>query len=103
MPTRYYMEGVVTNVLFYVNISCTPEDLSSFLPPPNTTCGEYMPLFLKNATGYITNETATRPESCEYCLYAHGQEYYSNFLGWSFDNRWRNLGIVLAYWFVSVL
>lgn len=103
VPTRYYLEGVVTDVLVGVQIQCSENDVSRFLPPPNMTCGEYAYDFLVNNTGYIINPNATQPDLCGYCQYERGADYYENFVGWTYDYRWRDLGIVVCYWFVAVL
>jgi len=103
MPTRYYLEGILSSVLQYSKITCNPDDLNSFPPPANTTCGEYMADFFADPTktGYIVDPNAT--DVCQYCQYSAGPEYYENFIGWSADNMWRNFGILLSYWFFSVL
>lgn len=103
VPTRYYLEGVVSNVLVGVTIECTEDDVSKFLPPPNMTCGAYAADFLVNNTGYIINPNATQPELCGYCQYERGADYYETFVGWDYSYRWRDLGIVVCYWFAAVL
>lgn len=82
VPTRYYLEGVVTNVLVGVEITCNDADVAHFLPPPNVTCGDYAANFLVNSTGYITNPNATQPELCGYCQYERGEDYYESFIGY---------------------
>jgi ABC-type multidrug transport system permease subunit len=102
MPTRYYLEGVVTNVLEKVEITCTSDDYVSFTPPKNLTCGAYVAPFLANATGYIVNPNATAPEQCDLCLFSTGPDYYGT-LGWDASNKWRNFGILLLYWVAATI
>jgi ABC-type multidrug transport system permease subunit len=90
-------------MLSNLTIVCTEEDLVHFSPPPNTTCGNYTSDFLEYATGYIANPEAEYPETCQYCLYKNGADYYETFVGWNYDYRWRDLGLVACYWFVAVL
>ncbi|EFA79741.1 ABC transporter G family protein [Heterostelium album PN500] len=95
-PCRYFLEGIVTNVLRYVQVKCTDEDLFKFDPPAGMTCGNYTSEFnTYKLSGYIDNPDAT--SQCGYCTYNNGPEYYEN-LDWSFDNRWRNFGILTCYW-----
>lgn len=61
MPSRYYLEGVLTDVLVDVNIRCSAADMNNFLPPANVTCGDYAAQFLANNTGYINNPSASSP------------------------------------------
>lgn len=103
MPTRYYMEGITTDVLQDVTITCTPSDFVRFLPPPNSTCLEYAGEFVQAAKGYLNNPNATQPEYCEYCQYAEGADYYRGFVGWDEQYMWRDLGIVVCFWFFSIL
>ena len=43
--------------------------------------------------GYIVSNATS---ACEYCAYKVGDQFYSG-LGFSFDNRWRDLGILAAF------
>ncbi|GAM17381.1 hypothetical protein SAMD00019534_005560 [Acytostelium subglobosum LB1] len=100
-PVHYFVEGLVTNVLSHVTVTCTEEDLIKFNPPPGQTCGEYTAIFETYPhTGYITNQNQT--SDCGYCLYSHGSEYYHQ-LGWSESHRWRNFGILGCFWIFNVL
>lgn len=53
-----------------------------------------MTSFFKNGgPGYLVSNFT---EVCEYCIYKTGNEFYEP-LGFSFDNRWRDLGIFAAF------
>ena len=57
-------------------------------------CGEYMAEFFVNGgPGYIVN-TATG--ICRYCAYKVGDQFYEP-LGFSLEDRWRDLGIMAAF------
>ncbi|KZM19935.1 ATPase [Ascochyta rabiei] len=63
------------------------------------TCGEYMSDFFANgAPGYLLDEAANL---CNYCAYKVGDEFFIP-LGYSFDNRWRDLGIFIAFIFSNL-
>eukprot|EP01119_Soliformovum_irregulare_P011474 TRINITY_DN2879_c0_g1_i1.p1 TRINITY_DN2879_c0_g1~~TRINITY_DN2879_c0_g1_i1.p1 ORF type:complete len:1443 (-),score=460.96 TRINITY_DN2879_c0_g1_i1:56-4384(-) len=99
-PFHWFLEGVVTNVFKSLVIKCEPIDFFRFNPPPGQTCGEYSQNFLNAAPGYLENPNAT--SLCEYCPYKAGSEYYEQ-NEWSYDSRWRNLGILIGYWVFNVV
>jgi ABC-type multidrug transport system permease subunit len=62
------------------------------------TCGNYTAnYFSYGAPGYIANPDAMQPEMCGYCTYSSGKEFYSTNFGWDEHNKWRNLGVVAAF------
>ncbi|KAI7870736.1 ABC-2 type transporter-domain-containing protein [Spinellus fusiger] len=100
-PYHYFIEGMVTNVLADVKVVCTDDDYLHFRPPPDQTCGSYMTeFFSQGGSGYIGNPNAT--DVCNYCQYAYGNEFYEETIGWSFDNRWRDFGIMCGYYIFNV-
>ena len=74
-PLLYFGDGVTTNALEGLNMTCDRSETSIFEPPQGTTCGEYARDFLTSATGYLLNPDST--SSCEYCRYKNGQSYVS--------------------------
>ncbi|KAJ2689399.1 ATP-binding cassette transporter snq2 [Coemansia spiralis] len=93
-PYRYFVEGTITNELHGSQIRCRPDEFFTFVPPSNQTCVEYAGSWISRVAGYISNPESTT--NCEYCEYSVGDDYYSS-LGWSFGNRWRNIGILLGF------
>ena len=75
-------------------VECTAQEFNRFSSPPGLTCGQYMARFFADGgLGYIaSNDTS----SCEYCAYRSGDEFYQR-LELSFDNRWRDLGILASF------
>ncbi|KAN0008641.1 hypothetical protein ACTFIU_009368 [Dictyostelium citrinum] len=103
-PCRYFMEGIVTNVLKHTDVKCSAEDFTQFTNPEaanGVTCKEYFPI-KPPLTGYTDAVVKGNETICGYCLYSSGEEYY-NTLGWSFDNRWRNLGLIICFWAFNTL
>ncbi|EGG16975.1 hypothetical protein DFA_07956 [Cavenderia fasciculata] len=98
MPTRYFMEGVITNVLKDVTVTCSDQDLVVFSPPSGMDCDTYTADFQQYATG---NVQSLDNGQCGYCIYKNGKEYYST-LDWSEENRGRNLGILICYWIFNI-
>ncbi|EFA79509.1 ABC transporter G family protein [Heterostelium album PN500] len=99
MPSRYFVEGIVTNVLQHVTVVCTEEDKIKFTPPPNQNCDQYTQVFQTYATGTVTGGNSSE---CSYCIYKDGRSYYHT-LGWSEENDWRNFGILACYWVFNAL
>nr|AAL91498.1 ABC transporter AbcG13 [Dictyostelium discoideum] len=103
-PCRYFMEGIVTNVLKHTDVKCTSEDFTHFTNPEavnGVTCKQYFPIS-EPLTGYVEAINEGDESKCGYCLYNNGEEYY-NTLGWSFDNRWRNLALIICFWIFNTL
>ena len=77
-PLFYFGEGVTSNVLQNLTITCTSSETSRFEPPTGMTCDNYAKSFLQTATGYLVNPASTA--GCEYCRYRNGQAYVCLFL-----------------------
>ncbi|KAJ5335527.1 hypothetical protein N7452_007930 [Penicillium brevicompactum] len=93
-PMRYYFGATVSSVLHNVKAVCKPEDLAVFDPPPGQTCGEYVQAYMGSNPGYLQSTTET--SSCKYCPYSVGDDYSRN-LDFYFTDRWRDLGVFLAF------
>ncbi|KAG5946113.1 hypothetical protein E4U53_006627 [Claviceps sorghi] len=93
-PFTRLVSGMVTTALHGLPVVCTSGEVNRFVAPDNTTCGEYMAAFFEaGAPGYlVSNQT----RNCEYCAYKVGDEFYQP-LGLSFDTRWRDMGIFVAF------
>ncbi len=74
-PLLYFGEGVTTNALQGLDLTCTGSEISTFEPPSGTSCVDYAQNFLTSATGYLLNPNSTA--GCEYCRYKNGQSYVS--------------------------
>lgn len=93
-PFTRVISGMVTTELHGSLVRCSPSEFSLFEAPEGMTCGEYMQAFFDSGgPGYIIDNNTS---SCEYCAYKIGDEFY-NPLSISFDTRWRDLGILIAF------
>ncbi|CDS13463.1 hypothetical protein LRAMOSA05639 [Lichtheimia ramosa] len=102
-PFHYFIEGLAVNELENLPVECTEKDFVKFTPPPGQTCGEYLTDFFNNgALGYVANPNDT-DTACQYCTFSSGKEYYSTSFGWDAANKWRNLGIVAAFFGFNVI
>lgn len=98
-PFTRLIGGMVVTELHNLPVKCTSSEFNQFRAPQGQTCGEYMSDFFANgAPGYLLDEAAFL---CNYCAYKIGDEFY-NPLGYSFSNRWRDLGIFIAFIFSNL-
>ncbi|KAI7873592.1 hypothetical protein K492DRAFT_138850, partial [Lichtheimia hyalospora FSU 10163] len=97
-PYHYLIEGFIVNELHEFKVNCRDKDLLPFHPPPGQTCAEYTEAFFEmGGPGYVREGSLNSTELCEYCPYKYGNDFFEG-LGWSFSNRYRDWGILLAFW-----
>jgi len=94
-PYHYAIEGLVVNALYGIKVVCDESDLFTLTPPPGQTCGQYLAPYFQSAPGYVDNPNDTT--SCKVCQYTDGSDFYAQRIGWDYNNRWRDFGIVCAY------
>ncbi|CAL3968740.1 unnamed protein product [Diplocarpon coronariae] len=93
-PFTRLIGGMVVTELHDRTVICTDSELNRFPSPSGQNCGEYMSdFFAAGGPGYIVSNVTS---ACEYCAYKVGDQFYSG-LGFRFDNRWRDLGILIAF------
>lgn len=93
-PFTRLISGLITTALHDLYIYCEPSEFYRFTPPSGQTCEAYAGPFISRNGGYIDNPAAT--DECLYCQYRVGDDFYTP-LGLSFDQRWRDLGIFIAF------
>jgi ABC-type multidrug transport system permease subunit len=94
-PYHYAIEGLVVNALYGIKVVCSENDLFTLFPPPGQTCGQYLAPYFQTAPGYVENPNDTT--SCKVCQYTDGSDFYAQRIGWDYNNRWRDFGIVCAF------
>ena len=93
-PFTRLIGGMVVTELHGRTVTCTSTELQRFTAPSGQSCGEYMSSFFEGGgPGYLVRNATS---ACEYCAYKVGDQFYSG-LDFSFDNRWRDLGILAAF------
>lgn len=93
-PFTRIINGMVSTELHGLPVECATSELNTFNAPAGMTCGEYMSdYFAAGGPGYIVDNATS---ACSYCAFSVGDQYYSR-MGISFDDRWRDLGILLAF------
>jgi ABC-type multidrug transport system ATPase subunit/ABC-type multidrug transport system permease subunit len=94
-PYNYLVGGLVTQILYDVEITCSAKDLTRFSPPEGQTCGQYLADFLEMAPGYLVDANATG--TCEYCPFSNGGEYAQGLNLLSRMYAWRDTGITALF------
>ncbi|KAH6647755.1 ABC-2 type transporter-domain-containing protein [Truncatella angustata] len=93
-PFTRLIGGMVTTALYELPVTCNNNEYNSFSAPDGQACGDYMQSFFDaGGVGYIRDNATS---ACEYCAYKIGNQFYEP-LGFSYSNRWRDLGIFLAF------
>lgn len=93
-PFTRLISGMVVTELHGRKVECASSEYNQFTAPDNETCGEYMASFFKRGgAGYLLDNAT---QTCEYCAYKVGDQFYETY-EMSFDNRWRDLGIFIAF------
>ncbi|KAI8366704.1 ABC-2 type transporter-domain-containing protein [Radiomyces spectabilis] len=101
-PYHYLIEGLVVNVMAGVDIQCGDGDWIPVNAPPGQSCGQYFQEYFSSpqTTGYLQDPSAQG--TCNYCQYTKGNDYYEGRIGWHYSNRWRDFGILCAYYVFNV-
>ncbi|KAL3420870.1 BMR1-like protein (ABC-2 type transporter) [Phlyctema vagabunda] len=93
-PFTRLIGGMVVTELHGLPVKCTDVELNRFTAPSGQSCGDYMSsFFAAGSPGYLVDNATS---ACEYCAYKVGDEFYTP-LGFEFSNRWRDLGILVAF------
>jgi ABC-type multidrug transport system permease subunit len=79
-----------------IEVVCQQSDYIIVNAPPGQTCGDYFKAFFDmGGAGYLGNPNATN--TCDYCQYTTGSDFYEQRIGWSYSNRWRDFGILTLF------
>ncbi|KAG0149123.1 hypothetical protein CROQUDRAFT_714111 [Cronartium quercuum f. sp. fusiforme G11] len=93
-PSSRLIAGLLVNAIHDLPIVCEPAEFSVFQPPANQTCDQWAGQYAKQNRGHLENPQST--SDCRYCHYTVGDQFYDA-LGFSYDYKWRDLGIYIAY------
>ncbi|KAI9097396.1 ABC-2 type transporter-domain-containing protein [Phlyctochytrium arcticum] len=101
-PVRYFVEGVLANELGNnIPVTCQDNEVTRIIPPAGQACDTYFsPFFSQGGPGQLRIPTAT--DVCEYCQFKVGDEFVAS-LGWDWEHRWRNYGIVAGFWVFNIV
>lgn len=94
-PFNYLIGGLVTPVLWDVDVQCTQEEYGILNPPSGSTCAAYLSDFIAQGSGYINNPDAT--SGCEYCPYSVGNEFLQSYNLTRRVYTWRNICLTFLF------
>ena len=94
-PLTYWVGGIAGTMLHGRQVECSDSESSIFDPPAGQSCQQYLAPYLgAGAPGTLQNPDAT--SQCRYCALSNADQFLAG-SGISWDDRWRNFGIMWAY------
>ncbi|KKK25725.1 ABC drug exporter AtrF [Aspergillus rambellii] len=94
-PFNYLVGGLLTEVLWDVEVKCSPSEYVQFSAPAGQTCGEYMADFLAQHSGYLLDANATT--TCSFCQFSKGADYAKTFNLQEKYYGWRDTGLTALF------
>ncbi|ELU44170.1 ABC multidrug transporter, putative [Rhizoctonia solani AG-1 IA] len=82
--------GLLVNGIGNMELTCSPTEIQTIVPPSGQTCSSYMSQYISMAGGYLANPDASSDSS-------YADVYYRASLNMSYSHRWRNVGIMIAF------
>lgn len=92
-PFTYFVEAILGVAVAQAPAVCADSELVRVIPPTGT-CGDFLGPYQSFAGGTIVNPQST--SECQFCSIANTDVFLAQ-VGISFDNRWRDIGIIWAY------
>ncbi|CAE6441888.1 unnamed protein product [Rhizoctonia solani] len=93
-PLTYLIEGLLVNGIGNMELTCSPTEIQTIVPPSGQTCSSYMSQYISMAGGYLANPDAS--SDCQFCPQSTTDTYLAS-LNMSYSHRWRNVGIMIAF------
>jgi ATP-binding cassette subfamily G (WHITE) protein 2 (PDR) len=92
-PFTYFVEGILAVAVAGAPAQCSDTEIVRVISPTGT-CGAFLGPYQSFAGGTIINPQSTG--ECQFCSIATTDVFLAQ-VGISFDNRWRNFGIIIAF------
>ncbi|CCO28597.1 pleiotropic drug resistance ABC transporter [Rhizoctonia solani AG-1 IB] len=64
-PLTYLIEGLLVNGIGKMDLTCSPTEIQTIVPPSGQTCSSYMNQYISTAGGYLVNPDAS--SDCQFC------------------------------------
>ena len=99
-PLTYFFHGMFNAGMSGLEVTCSENELSTFIPPPGSTCQSYAGEWVTSSGGYLVDNESTT--LCQYCPLRNA-DYYLQSLRVYLGDSWPGgyFGIFGAYTFVS--
>ncbi|KAF9270866.1 hypothetical protein L218DRAFT_889741 [Marasmius fiardii PR-910] len=99
-PYTRLLAAMLSTELHGLSIRCKSDEFAVFNPPSGQTCQQWAGEFVSVFGGYLDNQNDT--SGCRYCQYTQGDDFYTP-LNISFDNRWRDVFIIFAFFVFNLI
>lgn len=93
-PFTYWVGGMLAVGIANAPVNCADYEMLKVPALDGMTCGEYLSGFATKNFGKVANPLSTGV--CDYCRVVDTNSYLAS-LNISYHQRWRNLGIFMAY------
>ncbi|KAK4145658.1 ATP-binding cassette transporter PDR5 [Dichotomopilus funicola] len=93
-PFSYLVSAMLSTAVANTSIECANNELLQFKPADGMTCKEYMEPYISQFGGYLQDEANNT--MCSFCTISDTNVYLAS-VNTSYDDRWRNFGILWAY------
>lgn len=97
-PMTYLIPGMLAVGVANSEVVCSAIEYVKVKPPSGMNCGEYLDKYMSVAGGYLLDNSST--SECSFCSMKSTNAYLAA-NGISFHDRWRNLGIFIAFIFIN--
>lgn len=98
-PFIYLIGGLLSTGLANTPARCADNEFVTFSPPSGVTRGEYMQPYFDQAPGYL--QSPEDMQSCGFCSFGDSNVFLSA-VGISYDDVWKNFGLMWVYIFVNI-
>lgn len=101
-PFTYWISAVTSTMAHGRQVTCSNVEASIIDPPLGQTCGEYFSAYLNGSgsAGRLQNPSDT--SACRYCSLSSADDYLAG-SGIFWEDRWRNFGIMWAYFVFNIV
>jgi len=94
-PFTYIVEGFLGTTIANAPVTCADNEILHFAPPEGMSCSGYMAEYVEQVGGRLLN-TIGNDSACSFCPMADTNAFLSS-INISWDNRWRDFGLLWAY------
>ncbi|OAL47624.1 ABC-transporter [Pyrenochaeta sp. DS3sAY3a] len=93
-PFTWLVSALMSAGTHGVPVMCSAAETNIFQPPEGMTCGQYAGAFANATMAAIYNPESK--QDCQFCQFSVADVYLAA-VNISYDDRWRNFGLLLVY------
>ena len=99
-PLTYFTSAMVSTGISGVQIQCAQNEILTFDTPDGQVCSTYLEDYINQYGGQILNSATS--QQCHLCPVSDTDSLIAA-IGISYENRWRDFGITLAYSVINIV